>query len=234
MHDTLDQGILDRCIDNQSRVGGAVLAHVPEHRLDNMLGNDVEVLRIIQDNAWVFAAAFEHDTFEVGLRRIFQEFASDLGRAGKRDHVDIRVYADGLAGDRTFAGDDIQDATRQACFVGKLRDAKRGHGGFLRRFDNQRVSTGERRSDFPGHHQHREVPGQHTADHADRLAHDHGDRIVTYRSNLVVGLVGGFGMPFEAMQRFRDVDRLDLLDRLAALDAFKYRKFVVMPTDQLA
>ncbi len=199
-----------------------------------MLGDDVEVLGIVEHDTGVLAAALQDDALHVRLGGILEEAAADLRRAGEGDHVDVRVQAERLACDRPLSGEDIEDTARQTGLVRQLGDTQRRHAGFLRRLDDDGVARRQRRADLPGQHQDREVPGQHTADDADRLANHHGDRVVARRRDLVVDLIGGFGVPLEAMQRFGEVHGFDFEDRLAALQTLQHGQLVLVAPDQLA
>ena len=75
------------------------------------------------------AAELEHDPLEVRLRGVVQEVATDLGRAGEGDRVDVRVPSDRLADGRAAAGHDVEDARRQAGLGGELGDAQQAQGG---------------------------------------------------------------------------------------------------------
>ena len=93
---------------------------------------------------------------------------ADLGRAGERDLVDVRVLdqrAAGLAG----AGDDVDHARRQVGLLADLGEQQRGQRRGLGRLEHDRVAGGQRRRDLPGQHEQREVPRDDLAGHAQRL-----------------------------------------------------------------
>ena len=89
-----------RLVDDQPRPGRAVLAHVPEDRVGRVGDEVVEVADVGHDDLRRLAAELEHDPLEVRLGGVVQEVATDLGRAGERDRIDVRVPADGLADGR--------------------------------------------------------------------------------------------------------------------------------------
>jgi len=66
-------------MDDEPGIGRAVLAHIPEHGLSRVARDDVEVLRIVQDDTGILAAAFEDDPLQVALGGVFEEFAPDIG-----------------------------------------------------------------------------------------------------------------------------------------------------------
>ncbi|MNS59543.1 hypothetical protein D3C72_925030 [compost metagenome] len=101
------------------------------------------------------------------------------------------------------------------------------------RFDDDRASCGERRADFPGQHQQREVPGQYAAHHADRLPDHHSQRVAANRGGIVINLVNQFCVPADRVDGVRDVDQLTLTDRFAAIEAFEDGQFVLMAFKQV-
>ena len=152
------------------------------------------------------AAELEHDPLEVGLGRVVQEVAPDLGRARERDRVDVGVPADGLADGRAATGHDVEDARRQTRLGRQLGDAQQAQRRVAGRLDDHGVAGRQGRSELPGGHQGRVVPGDDRADHADRLAHDHGQRVLAGRGDVVVELVDGLGVPADGAGRLGDVD----------------------------
>ena len=72
---------------------------------------------------------------------------------------------------------------------GEVGDAQRGERGLLGRLDDEGAAGGERGADLPREHEQREVPRQHEADDADRLAHHEGDVVGRGGRELVVDLV---------------------------------------------
>src|SRR5262245_10040915 len=131
------------------------------------------------------------------------------------------------------AGDDLKGTPRNARLTRELGDSEGRHARLLRRLDDDRVAGRQRGPELPGEHQDREVPGQYAPDDADRLAHDHGNGIVAARRDLIVDLVSGLGVPFDAIESLRNVDRLDVVDGLATLEAFDDRELVLVAADQL-
>ena len=73
-----------------------------------MVGDHVQVLGIIHHHTRVLATAFEHDLLEIALCRVLQKLAPDLRGSGKRDHVDVEVQPNGLAGGFTESSNNVQ------------------------------------------------------------------------------------------------------------------------------
>ncbi|MNZ83878.1 hypothetical protein D3C78_1026180 [compost metagenome] len=101
------------------------------------------------------------------------------------------------------------------------------------RFDDDRTARSERRADFPGQHQQREVPGQYAAHHADRLPDHHSQRVAANRGGIVINLVNQFCVPADRVDGVRDVDQLTFTDRFAAIETFENGQFVLMAFKQV-
>ena len=85
----------------------------------------------------------------------------DLGDAGMLDE-----RAPGLA----RAGDDVEDAGREAGLLGEAQRLDHAGGRVLGRLDDDRVAGRERRPERVHRQQHRRVPGDDDPDDAERLA----------------------------------------------------------------
>ena len=95
-----------------------------------------------------------------------------LDRAGQRDHVDVGVGDERLAGRVVVAaGDDVEHARGQE--LGReLGQPQRRQRRRLGGLEHDRVAGRQRRADLPDRHHQRVVPRRDLADHADRLAPD--------------------------------------------------------------
>ena len=107
---------------------------------------------------------------QVAGRRLDDQLA-DLGRAGERDLVDVGMRGERGAGGLAEAGDDVDDARREAGLHDQLAEAQRRERRLLGGLQHDGAAGGQRRRELPGRHQQREVPRDDLADDADRLAH---------------------------------------------------------------
>ncbi len=96
------------------------------------------------------------------------------GRAGERDHVDIRVFAHGGADLGAEAVDQVEHALRHAGFMEDFREDQRRRRGEFARLEDHGATGGERGRDLAGDLVQRPVPRRDHADDADRFAHHHG------------------------------------------------------------
>ncbi len=110
-------------------------------------------------------------------RGVLHDQAAGRRLAGERDLGDALVLSQRLAGFDAEAVDDVQHAGRQqvADQSSQNHDA---HRRLLGGLQHDAVAGGERRSELPHRHQHREVPGNDLADDAERLMEMIGDRVV--------------------------------------------------------
>ncbi len=114
------------------------------------------------------------------------------------------------------AGHDVHHARRQPGLLDHFGQQQRGERRGLGGLQHHRVAAGQRRRDFPGGHEQREVPGNDLPGDADRLRLAAGERVVE--------LVGPAGVVEEVRGGQRHVDVARLADRLAAVQRLDHRK----------
>ena len=119
-----------RCVDEEARVGDADLAGVEERALQDAADGGVEV-GVVEDHGRRLAAELQAHPLQVAGGRA-DDRAPDLGRAGEGDLVDAAVLGHRLADGRA-AGDDVEDAVRDAGLLDQLREAKRRSAESARR-----------------------------------------------------------------------------------------------------
>ncbi len=115
---------------------------------------------------------------------------------------------------RAVAGDDVDDARRQARLDADLRKGQRGQRGVFGRLQHDRIAGGERRRDLPGEHQEREVPRNDLSADADRPR----------AWKFALDQRGPAGVMIEMSRDKRDVDVARLADRLAVVDRLEDRE----------
>ena len=133
----------DALLHQQPRAGAADVALVEEDAVDDALDGLVD-RRVVEDDVGGLAAELEGDLL-VGAGDRPGDRPADLGRAGERDLVDVRVRDQrpaGLAG----AGDDVDDARRQVGLLADLGEQQRGQRRGLGRLEHDGVAAGQRRA----------------------------------------------------------------------------------------
>ena len=83
-------------------------------------------------------------------------------------------------------------------------------------------------------HHRREVPRQHYTLHAIGFTHDHGDRNIACGADLIVGFFDNLRMPFDAMDRLKQVNRFAIEDRIDTILAFQHGQFTTVARDAFA
>jgi ParB family chromosome partitioning protein len=100
------------------------------------------------------------------------------------------------------------------------------------RFEDHRVTGGQRRAEFPAGHHQREVPRHDGANHADRLAGYQAQLIVRRGGDFVVDLVDSLAAPAQGICRAGYVDVQGVADRLAHVQGFQQRQLFGIGLEQ--
>ena len=201
-----DHLVVHVLLHQQPRARAADVALVEEDALHDALDGLVD-RGVVEDDVGRLAAELEGQRLAGAGDRAGDRLAH-LGRAGERDLVDVPVLDDGAAG-VAGAGHDVDDAGRQVGLLADLGEQQRGQRGGLGRLEDDGVAGGQRRRDLPRQHQHREVPRDDLAGHAERPG--------VRAEARVVELVGPARVVEEVRRGQRDVDVAGLADRLAVV-----------------
>ena len=146
------------------------------------------------------------------------------GPAGEGDLVDARVRDQRRARLVAVAGDDVEDARREARLLDQRGELERRGRRLLGGLDDDAAARGQRRRGLPAHQQHGRVPGRDRRHHADRLAQRVDEEVVAVgRQRLAADLVGRarevvvvVGQP--AQLALHLADQLAVVGRLHARD----------------
>ena len=139
--------------------------------------NAFDVGDVVHDDRRALSATFEGDSFQVGVRGIFEKEEADFGRAGEADTIDVLVAPDLLTRGFAEARHDLQNAIGQASLSRQRRNSNCGQRGLLGWLDDDRVAAGKHWRNIPHRHEQREVPRQNRIDDGGRLSHDHRDHV---------------------------------------------------------
>ncbi len=126
------------------------------------------------------------------------------------------------------AGDDVHDALGQAALLEEACELEEGEGCLLRGLDDHGAPRADGRSQLPGGHEQRVVPGDDLAGHPERLAQGQRHRVVGHGYHLAVELGGEAAVVLEAGGHVGEVVlRLhDGLAGVAGLDLGQPRQLV--------
>ena len=143
------------------------LRYLASHR---PLDRPVEIGVVEDDERGVSAELHRNLLHRPG--RLTEQHFADLGRARERDLLHQRI-ASHLSANRTGrAGQDVDDARRDAGGLGEDAPGEAESGVCERRLDHDRAARGECRGELARDHRGREIPGRDRRDHADRLLGD--------------------------------------------------------------
>jgi hypothetical protein len=123
---------------------------------------------VVKDQQGTLAASLEGYVLEVYRRRFHYRAAGGCA-ACKRDLVDIRVRGDRGAGGAAVAGDDVDDAGREAGFLDQRGQEEYRQRALFGSLQDHGISRRQRRAEFPRRHHQRVIPRDDLAAHADRL-----------------------------------------------------------------
>ena len=145
-------------------------AHLPliePDGIDNPFNRAIKIC-IIKNDERRFAAELQRQGFS-GPRRCLADQASHLGGTGKGDLVDARMLHKGRTRS-PFPCHNIQNARRQAGLVGEFGKQQGRERRELRRLQDNRISGGQGRRNFPRQHQQWKIPWDNLAHNANCLA----------------------------------------------------------------
>ncbi len=137
------------------------------------------------------------------------------------------------AGRGTVAGHDVDHAVGNAGLLGQPGHPQAGERRLLGRLHHDRAAGGQGRAPFPGHHQHREIPGNDLPDHAHRLASAVAEVVAADRNRLAVDLVGVAGVVAEHVDHERQIAMAGFANRLAVVERFERGQLVDFFFDQV-
>ena len=123
---------------------------------------------------------------------------------------------------RAVAGDDVDDARRQAGLDADFGEGERGERREFGGLQHHRIAAGERRRDLPGEHQQRKVPRDDLTADAHRLG----------AGKLAGDQRGPARMVVEVARDERNVGVARLADRLAVVDRLQHRQEALALLDQ--
>jgi hypothetical protein len=174
-------------------------------------------IRVVENDAGALSAELERDPFHpVGCH--LHDLLSGHGLAGEGNLVHARVRREKLAGRRLAeSSDDVHDSGRNARFLENLSQDQRGEWGPLGRLEHDRVAKGQCRSDLPGSHYQRKVPGDDLGAHSYRFTQGIGKEGFGNRDRLTEHLVRKPCIVLETIDRERNIQIGALEDGLSVV-----------------
>jgi hypothetical protein len=150
---------------------------------------------------------------------------------GERDLSHVGMAHDRVAGDLAEAGDDVDDAGREARRVEERRDREDRGRGLLGGLQHDRVARGEGRADLGSEDREGRVPGHDQADDTEGLVEREVEARLRDLDRLAVDLVGGARPVVHHLGDRGQVAGPGLRDRLAVVAALDRRELFGMLRD---
>lgn len=164
----LNELVVDTRLDIDSGASTAALAVVEENtKVDPRDG--VLKVGVVEDNVGRLATEFKGDLLQVGLGSRLEDVSAGNGGAGKGNLVDVHVAGDGSTSGLAEAGKDVDNTGRETGLLDKGGSIQTRQRGLFGGLQDDSVTGGQGRSDLPGPHKEREVPGNDLTANANRL-----------------------------------------------------------------
>ena len=106
--------ISDALFEQQAGAGDTDLPLVIKNPGGGRAHGLVQVRTVGKDNVGAFAARLQPDALHVAFSRVLQQLLAGTGRAGKRQHLDLRMQCQRLARFVAVTAYHVQHAVRQA------------------------------------------------------------------------------------------------------------------------
>ena len=224
---------MDVGVDEEPRAGVADLAGVVENPPDRSIHRPIEVGQIRQEDLRTLAAGLQADALEIGLARIDQQLLADNCRSGEADLRHVRVQRQRPASRLSGTVDHIEDARGTAGLDEQFRQFQAAQRRELGGFQDHAVARRQGRSDLPGRHQQRIVPGRDRAHHAQRLTRDIVQRLVRRIAHHAGQLVDALAEIAKGHHGLGDIEGQRVGDRLAHRQAVQQRQIGRMGRHQI-
>ena len=137
LDEQLGEAVVGGVLDEDARARAAVLAGVVEHRVRRGRRGALEV-GVREHDVRRLAAELERHALDRSGRAAHDRLPH-LGRAGEADLRDVGVLDEPLPDDRALAGDDVDDALRDARLERELGEPQRRQRRQLRRLQHDGV-----------------------------------------------------------------------------------------------
>ena len=165
-----DQLVVDPLLGVDAAGGGAILPGVVEAEGADA-GHHLLEVGIIQHDHRCLAAQLHVGALH-GLGGNLDQLLAGGNGAGEGDHAHARV-TDQRHANLTAATVDDVDHSRWQQLGQQFPQRQGGERGHLRGFEHHCIARCQRRSQLPGRHHQRVVPGRYAGDDAQRVAADH-------------------------------------------------------------
>ena len=198
--DLLDELVVNRLLNEQSRAGAAALTLIEEQTELGPGDSRVEV-RVGEDDVRAFAAEFKRQPLQRS-GRINHDFLRGFVVAGERDLVHTWMPHDRGAG-RSEAGHNVDDTIGNTRLLSEFRQTQTAQRRLLSGLHDDRAASGKSRSPLPSSHQQRKIPRNDLPGDTDWLTARVAKIVAPNRDRVSSELVGPTGVITNAVDRER-------------------------------
>ena len=160
--ESLNKLVVDATLHKDARPRAAALAVVIKNAKVDPRNRILDV-GIVEHDVGALAAELERDLLQVRACSSLHDLPADDGAARKGDLVDVHVRGNGSARRLAKAGQDVDDAGREAGFFDELGCKEAGQRCLLGGLEDNGVAAGDGGANLPGPHDDGEVPGNDLA-----------------------------------------------------------------------
>ena len=227
------EGVFDRTLDQQAGTCGADFTLIEGDRAGGRFGGCFKVWRVGEDDVRAFTTRLQPDAFHVRFTGVNHQLLGNFGRAGEHQRVDIHVQGQRFADGVTVTGQNVKNACGNTCLNSQCSNADGRQWRFFRRFEDHRVTGGQRRPQFPARHHQREVPRHNGADHANGFTGHQTQLVMGGGGHFIVNFVDGFTAPAQCTGGAGYVDVQRIANWLAHVQGFKKRQLLGVLLEQI-
>ena len=185
----LNELVIDTLLDVDTRTGAAGLAVVVvDTKVDPV--NGLLKIGVVEDNVGGLATKLEGNLLQVGIGSSLHDGATDNGRAGEGNLVDVHVGGDGGTSNATETGDNVENTRGETSLLDELSKDESRERSLLSGLHDDSVTGGESGANLPGKHEKREVPGDDLTANTERLLSGVVERVGGDIDGLALNLIG--------------------------------------------
>ena len=168
------------------------------------------------------------------LVRVSHDLVADFGGAGEGDLVDIGVLSESLTSGGAVPGKKVNNTFGETSFHDEFSDAEGGQRGLLSWLHDNCATGGEGRSEFPGHHEGGEVPGDDLSGNTNGLLFSIAEVRSANGDGLTLYLVCPAGIVTESLDNKVNIGGLGESEWLTVVESLKSGDFIEVLLDEIS
>ena len=189
---------------------------------------------IIQNDVSRFATKLKGNALQVVLVGMTHDLISNFCGSSKSDLINIRVLSESLSSSWAITWKNVNNTFGETSFQNELADTESSERSLLSRLQHNCVTSGKSRSEFPCHHQSREVPWDDLGTDTDGLLFCVAEVRSTNGDGLTVNLVSPASVVSKSLDNQVNVCSLREADRLAVIESLKSGELILVLLDEVS